>query len=113
MSPRATAYTVAGTIAAATLALISVDLFLLAAVIALVIWLAVSIDQRDEASTDYVELLFVNKELRDEVERLNVECDALNQENMRLHLSLTELQLATDPTFRMPHLRVVSGERDA
>lgn len=113
MNARATAYTVAGTIAAATLALISVDLFLLAAVITLVVWLAVSIDQRDETAVDYAAELFANAALKAEVERLNVECDALNQENMRLHLSLTELQLATDPTFRMPHLRVVSGERDA
>lgn len=113
MNPRALAYTVTATIAAiATLLVFGVGMFLVGCVFAALVWVAVVTEQRDEALTDYVGEVFTNAALKAEVERLEIECDALHQENMALHLELTELQLVTDPTTQVPRLRVVDPIAD-
>lgn len=107
-NPLGVALVLAGTIAAVTVLLVfGVGMFLLGCVFAALIWLAVVLDQRDDALTDYIAEVFTNAELKADVERLNFECDALHQENCQLHDELAQARLWAGDG---PRLRVVRDD---
>lgn len=127
MNPRATAYTVTATIAAiVTLAVFGVGMFLIATVFAALVWVAVVIEQRDDArqaaetarDDRKAKLLAINRQLSLLTENLalkarlaEVEADyaRLDQDNMRMAARLAELELTTDVTVQVPRLRVVAS----
>lgn len=109
-NPLGVALVLAGTIAAVvTLLVFGVGMFLLACVFAALVWVAVVLEQRDDALADYIAEVFTNAELKAEVERLNFECDALHQENCALHSELSEARLWAGDG---PRLRVLPPVAD-
>lgn len=60
-----------------------------------------------DLATKYARLLFENGALRARVAEVEAENAKLDQQNMALLDTLTEHRLTTDPTARVPRLRVV------
>jgi hypothetical protein len=61
-------------------------------------------DERDEALANYATEVFENARLRARLAELEAEADELNQENMALHLQLTETQIAAGALESLPSL---------
>lgn len=109
----------AATLAALTFILLAADWFIAFAFFAALTWAGVLMVQRDEArtlaarerrtrviaSTRRLSLIAENTALLARVAELEAECDELHQENMALHLQLTEAQLLAGDT--PPSLSIV------